>query len=348
MRSITLLLAICSLLLPAQDARVRFEFVYNKAPFPSCHAATIVENPDGSLLVSWFGGTEEGAPDVAIYSSRRVNGAWSEPVEIARERSVAAYNPVLFYAADGKLWLYYHFGRNPQQWSAARKFSTDQGKSWSAVEYLPAGLLGPIKNKPLVLRDGTIVAGSSFESYGTWASWVLTSKDAQTWRLHGPVPLAGGTKGGQPRAVGTIQPAIFQIGSQLGMVVRTTEGRVGFSVSKDRGVTWSPIDLLDVPNPNSGVDAVNLSDGRVVMAYNPVDKGRSPLSVGISQDGRTWRKLLDLETNQGEYSYPALIRARDGRIVIAYTHNRTRIRVAEVPSSVFTETVKSQSNPAKK
>jgi predicted neuraminidase len=124
------------------------------------HASTLVELKHGEVLVAWFAGTKEGAPDVAIYGARVHGGAWSAPVELARADKVACWNPVLFHTKDRRLWLYYKYGTKPSTWAGARKWSDDEGRTWSASERMPEGILGPIKDKPLVLADGTIVSGS--------------------------------------------------------------------------------------------------------------------------------------------------------------------------------------------
>ena len=123
-----LTLAMLTLTALSANAAVTQEFIYTQAPFPSAHASTIVELKNGDLLSAWFGGSAEGKPDVAIWTSRRTHGAWTTPAELAREPNIACYNPVLFYSADGKLWLYYKFGPHPSSWSAARRFSTDAAK----------------------------------------------------------------------------------------------------------------------------------------------------------------------------------------------------------------------------
>jgi predicted neuraminidase len=82
-----------------------------------------------------------------------------------------------------------------------------------------------------------------------------------------------------------------------------------------------------IPCPNSGLDAVRLADGRVVLACNPTHEGRTPLSLLVSEDnGETWPLRMDLETGPGEYSYPSIIQASDGRVHVVYTWRRERIQ----------------------
>jgi predicted neuraminidase len=328
-------------------AEPKREFIYETAPFPSCHASTIVETGPGAFLAAWFGGSAEGRPDVAIWGARRSADGWSEPFELAREPNIAAYNPVLFFTRDQTLWLYYKFGPSPQTWTAARMSSRDKGQTFSPAEHLPAGLLGPIKNKPLVLTDGSVVSGTSTESYRSWACWVERSTDhGRTWSKHGPIPgpAPAGPGAGGPAAVpdaaawrsthGIIQPAIVPLkGGGLRMLVRSTAdiGRVSQADSSDGGRTWTVARPTTLPNPNSGIDAVGLRDGRMVLVYNHTSRGRSPLNVAVSGDGDHWNSFLALETEPGEFSYPAAIQSSDGNVHITYTWNRKKIRHVEIP-----------------
>ena len=308
-------------------------FIFETAPFASCHASTIVETKPGVFLAAWFGGDDEGKPNVAIWSSQFENGKWSAPVELAREPQIATYNPVLFYTKDRTLWLYYKFGPHPSDWSAGRRSSKDDGKTWSEIEHLPAGIYGPIKNKPLVLPDGAIVSGTSVESYHAWTPWVERSVDnGRTWSKHGPIVYPGET-------YTAIQPAIVPIGgNRLRMFVRTTKriGKIAAADSSDGGKTWSPLRATELPNPNSGIDAVGLKDGRMVMIYNHTASGRSPLNLAVSSDGEKWQMFQVLESDPGEYSYPAIIQAQDGALHAVYTWNRKRIKhvavsLADIP-----------------
>ncbi len=315
-------------------AAVVSEFIYTEAPFPSAHASTVVELKNGDILSAWFGGSAEGKPDVAIWSSRRSNGKWSPPVELVREPEIACYNPVLFYSADARLWLYYKFGPHPSVWSAGRRFSTNEGKTWSAVEHLPAGLYGPIRAKPLVLSNGTIISGTSVESYHSWAAWIERSTDnAKTWTRIGPIsaPASSAVTSG---TYGIIQPSVVQLeNGAIRLYARSTEqiGRICVADSTDGGLHWSPVHTLDLPNPNSGIDAVALRDGRVVLIFNNTTKGRTPLNLAVSQDGEHFRVFQALESDPGEFSYPSMIQASDGDLYTTYTWNRKRIRFIRIP-----------------
>lgn len=332
-------IALISVLTTVASAQIS-EFVSNKMPTPSCHASTIVELANGDLLAAWFGGTKEGAPDVAIWMSRRTSNGWSTPWQAAREPEVATWNPVLFHSADGLLWLYYKLGNSPETWSAAREYSRDEGASWSTVEHLPAGLYGPIRAKPLLLGDRTILSGTSVESYGTWACWIERSTDnGQSWTRIGPIAAPTSlasrpAERGKPD--GIIQPSLVDMGDRhIRLYARSTQdiGRICQSDSFDDGLTWSAVKTTALPNPNSGIDAVRLRDGRLIMVYNNTTSARTPLNLAVSTDGQKWQNFCNLETNHGEYSYPALIQARNGDLLITYTWNRVKIRFVRLPLS---------------
>lgn len=312
-------------------------FIFDTAPFASCHASTIVELRNGDLLAAWFGGSGEGHPDVAIWSSRFAHGHWTAPGLLAREPDIAAYNPVFFYTNDGILWLYYKFGPHPDDWAAARRWSLDDGETWSATEHLPAGLYGPIRAKPLILKSGTVVSGTSVEAYGTWACWIERSTDnGQTFHRIGPIaaPVPNSAQiMGKP--YGIIQPSVVALGgTRLRLYARSTGqiGKICISDSMDNGLSWTPARSIDIPNSNSGLDAVALRDGRIVLVYNDTAAGRSPLNLAISQDGEHFRMFYTLENELGaEFSYPAMVQAHNGDLLITYTWKRRKIRFVRFP-----------------
>lgn len=312
------------------------EFIFRTASFPSCHASTIVETETGELLAAWFGGTREGDDDVEIWLSARANGGgWSQPRPMTQFPEIPCWNPVLFCDTEGSLWLFFKIGPNPRSWIGAYRTSKDSGRTWSDIEYLPAGLVGPIKNKPIILTNGDLLSGTSVEAgyrkdtplnapYRSWSSWVERSEDGgKHWSIHGPITLID-------ESFGVIQPTLWEVRpGVVKMLMRATQ-RVGFiaeAISTDGGRTWSPARPTTLPNPNAGIDAVKLRDGRICLAYNHTSKGRSPLNVALSEDNaENWSEPFTLEMRAGEYSYPAIIQGSDGAIHITYTWNRKQIK----------------------
>jgi predicted neuraminidase len=322
-------------------------FIFQNAPFPSAHASSIVELRNGDLMACWFGGTAEGKPDVAIWTSRLHDGNWSAPAELAREPNIATYNPVMFYTKNNRLWFYYKFGPNPASWSGARRWSDDDGKTWSTIEHLPAGITGPIRAKPLVMNDGTVVSGTSVESYHAWAAWIERSTDnGESWKRIGPITVpkryavnqVARESNPKPFAwsetYGIIQPSVVLVsGRKLRFYARSTAqiGRIVVSDSDDAGLTWTDARPLDLPNPNSGIDAIHLRDGRFVLVYNKSTTKRTPLNLAISTDGEHFEDFRTLESGEGEFSYPAMIQDREGNLNITYTWNRKQIKYIRVP-----------------
>lgn len=303
------------------------EFIYEKAPFPSCHASTIEQTTKGQLVAAWFGGTDEGENDVGIWSSRLVNGKWSAPVEVATGvqadgKRHPCWNPVLFQPKEGPLLLFYKVGPSPSTWWGMLRTSSDDGLTWSDAVRLPEGILGPIKNKPVQLKNGDILCPTSSEHAGWRVHFERTSDLGKTWTKSEPI--------NDGKAVSAIQPSILFVGDELVAVGRTRQKFLFEVASTDQGQTWGELKLTKLPNPNSGTDAVTLKDGRHLLIYNHTPKGRTPLNLAVSRDGREWQAALVLETEPGEYSYPTIIQTDDGLVHITYTWKRQRIKHAVI------------------
>jgi predicted neuraminidase len=324
------------------NAIISSGFIYESAPFPQCHASTIVETKSG-LVCAWFGGTKEGNPDVGIWLSRHIAGKWTAPVEVANGAEtetprVNCLNPVLFQVEDGPLMLFYKTGK----WWAYVKRSTDGGVTWSAPERLYNGFFGPVKNKPVRLADGSILSptSSEFATPGgrAWQVHFERSTDGgKTWQFIGPV--------NDGQEIAAIQPSILiHGGGRLQALGRTQQGKIYDIWSEDNGLTWGKMSLLDLPNNNSGTDAVTLKDGRHLLVYNHTGNRpgetrgyRSPLNVAVSKDGKTWESALVLEDEpRKEFSYPAVIQTADGRVHITYTWKRERVRHVVVDAGKLT------------
>ena len=324
-------------------AMVKAEFIFDPNPVPGCHATTIVEARDKSLVAAWFAGTAEGKTDVGIWSSRFIEGKWTAPVEVANggQRDgtrFPCWNPVLFQPRDGALMLFYKVGLSPSKWWGMLRTNADHGKTWSEAVRLPDTILGPVKNKPVQLADGTILSGSSAEGLSPAPSWQIhferSTDNGRSWRFTSvPQPIT---------APASIQPSILLLGGdKLMSLGRTKSGKLFATHSKDSGLTWSETILLDLPNPNSGTDAVTLKDGRHLLIYNHTTKGRSPLNLAVSKDGETWNAALVLEDEpKMEFSYPAIIQTSDGLVHATYTWKRKLVKHVVIdPAKLVTKPI---------
>lgn len=307
----------------AEPGVISSEFIYEKAPFPECHASTIAESKDG-LVAAWFGGTREKDKDVGVWISRRGQEGWSEVREVAngKESDTVRYpcwNPVLFQMPQGPLVLFYKVGPSPSSWWGMSAESADGGQTWGVPRRLPENIAGPIKNKPVLLDDGRLLCGSSTEDKGWRVHMEWTKDSGKTWKR--TEPLCDG------KITAAIQPTILRQGKQLIILCRPRSTRVILRAeSDDDGNTWSPLEPTELPNPNSGVDAVTLKNGQHLLVYNHTATGRSPLNLASSADGKTWQAAALLENEAGEYSYPAIIQTADGLVHITYTWKRKKVK----------------------
>ncbi|PPT23677.1 sialidase family protein [Xanthomonas arboricola] len=319
--------------MPTPSPIVLSEFIADPAPTPQAHASTLLETRDGTLLAAWFGGAHEGAADVGIWLAQRGAQHWQPPRRIAdgahagtNGAALPAWNPVLFQSGTGPVQLYYKLGQNPRDWWGLRTTSEDDDAHWSPPQRLPDGILGPIKNKPVQLPNGRILAPSSSEDRGWRAHLEWSDDDGAHWQRGMPL--------NDPSVIGAIQPSVLlHVDGRVQVLGRSQQNKLFSTFSQDGGLHWQPMQLLDVENPNSGTDAVMLHDGRALLVYNPGIAGkdwwdgRGTLAVALSTDGVHWQRALTLENSaKDEFSYPAVIQTRDGLVHISYTWKRQRIK----------------------
>ena len=389
--------------IPTADPRIlRDEFVYSSTAFPSVHATTIAETPEGDLVCAYFGGSYEGCPDVCIWTSIKPHGSdtWSDPIlaadgvllpgtpealiagidtattaadrgpikdtsltaDVSQLRRKACYNPVLFQMPDGELWLFFKIGAFVQDWTGWLCKSRDGGRTWSQKEPLPEGFLGPIKNKPLLVGASgpdahpRLLCPSSTEK-GGWKFHVeILDLTTHEWHYVGPVEAEMAIPTKEPdklKPIGCIQPSFLELSDgRLMVLMRTQNGKLARSYSSDQGETWTTVELTDLPNNQSGTDAVTLHLPNSftsftsstplppqLLIYNDFEtlmgesKGpRTPLSIAVSyDDGQTWHHLLTLEDSPiSQYSYPAIIQGSDGTLHATYTWRRKRVAYKQI------------------
>ena len=311
---------------------VRKEFIISEpAPTPSCHASTVEILKDGTVVSAWFAGEKEGSDDVGIWLSRKEGAKWSTPVKVSTEKDIPHWNPVLF-SEDGKeMTLFYKLGYKIPEWKTFVMKSEDGGKTWGKPEELVRGDVsggrGPVKNKPIKISNGNLIAPASTEQ-GKWRPFVDVYTKEGVWEKKN-IPV------GEELAekINVIQPTLWEYPKgNIHALMRSNMAYICKSESKDFGETWSELELTDIPNNNSGIDCVFTENGKVVLVCNPVAKHageRYPLSVYVSENnGESFERVMDIETEKGEFSYPAII-SKGNKVYITYTWNRKNIVFCE-------------------
>lgn len=323
--------------------------VMRECPTKMCHASTLLKLRGGYVLVAWFGGSAEGNDDVGIFLAKGKSGVFDQPRLVAQSAE-PHWNPVLFQLDADTIALFYKVGRKISRWRTMVRLSTDGGETFSAeAELVPGdeGGRGPVRAKPIRLSSGAIVAPASTED-GPWRAFVDRSEDGRRWERTNLIEVehfcGDGREGGAQSDIpvseqsfggrGVIQPTLWE--STPGVVhalMRSSEGRIYRADSWDDGRSFSAAYATKLPNNNSGIDVTRLSDGRLVLLFNPVETNwgpRTPMRLAISEDnGANFRTLMDLDSGDGEFSYPAII-SDDARVYLTYTYKRENIAYWEI------------------
>lgn len=308
------------------------EFIFAPRTWGQSHSPTIVETSEG-LVAAWYAGPYEGHPNVEIYLSRNTGSGWTTPQSVAHgiQNTTTRYptwNPVLFQTKPGELRLFYKVGPGPSTWWGEERVSYDGGLTWSnpiminsLVTTPGVHYVGPDKNKPVRLSDGTILSGSASEAGGWKVHFARSTDDGQSWSV---TPFINNPSS-EP---GVIQPTFFvHADGRIQVFMRSNNaGQIMQTWSDDNGLTWSPITGTGLVHNNSGIDGLTLADGRLLLVHNLLASGRGRLVVSLSDDGIHWQEVWELENDSGEFSYPAVILDSHGLVHIVYTYRRETIK----------------------
>jgi len=306
-----------------------------------CHVASICELADGRLAAAWYAGSKEGATDVNIllaFRQRGRDGGWTTPRVLAdrtsASRELGRYvrkvsNAVLFTDSNDKLWLVYDSSAIPGAvgGSLNSKTSNDGGNTWTASQRLtlsPFFNMGEmVKNKPTLLSGGGLALPIYHELINDFPEilWLIQSGQELTATK---TRAFGGRRG--------YQPCMVPVTQETGALLCRAPGAVDSiqaSRTTDGGRSWSEPVSAGLPNPDAGIDAIRLRDGRLLLAFNDSVRVRTNLKLAISRDeGTTWQRAATLVQDSDGISaaYPFLLQTRDGNIHLVYSVNKRVIR----------------------
>jgi predicted neuraminidase/peroxiredoxin len=310
------------------------ELIFDQIPgYPVHHCSSITEAPNGDLLVSWYGGSYESSDDQVLFLSRRKKGSrvWSKPEILVRSPGKPPGNALVFTDKLNRIWLIWGRMEGAQPmlrgtgWDACRLFyrtSKDSGVTWTKDQPFYHDTLGWLpRNLPIFLSDGALVVPLSDERNGhgiDWSFFLATRDNGATWTQSGIM------KGGE-------QPTFIERGDGSLLAYLRNRPNILASESRDGGKTWSEPAPTQWKNPDAGISIRRLKNGHVILVFNNQDNARTPLHIALSLDeGRSWGKAFELETNPGEYSYPSVLQTSDGKIHIIYTFRRYSIKHLEM------------------
>jgi len=316
-------------------------FVNNELPGLISHVSSITSAGPGKMACVWYSGSKEGAPDVSIYLSiyNEEESTWSTPsVVVSRVQAsgeLGRYikklgNAVISNDNSGRLWLFYA-SVTVGGWSGTTinyTVSHDQGETWAKSRKMVLSpflnLTNNVKNKPLLLDDGSLLLPVYHEFLRKFSQLVHFRPDKNGAQYE----IRKMTMEGR-----AIQPSIINEG-KAGLTAffrnmgHEEKNHILRADSSDLGLTWTGLSDTPLPNPNSGFDMLRLESGSYIGIINNSYKDRENLSLVLSDDrGKSWRLLKVLEESEGnEYSYPSIIRSRQGLYHITYTYERRRIK----------------------
>ncbi|KAH6668093.1 BNR repeat-like domain-containing protein [Plectosphaerella plurivora] len=239
------------------------------------HASNLLQLPDKTLLCAWFGGSQEGLPDICIWLSRLAPGSltWSEPKKISSDTERSCQNPVLFRAPKtGDLWLLHtsQDAGNQDGCYIMTRTSSDGGVTWSEPKFPFKGITGAFVRQPIVvLGDGTWVLPVFHCRSAPGQRWIgnddisavfYSKDDGETW-----------TENVVPDSTGAVHMNIVPPAKNSSLSVAFYRSRwadnIYRSTSTD-GLTWSAPEALSLPNPNSGICAARLPSGAIAIVFN--------------------------------------------------------------------------------
>lgn len=255
------------------------DWAFLPSPVVQNHAAFIDFLPDGRLVCAWFGGEIEGASDISIYGSILEDGAWGPASLLSDDPARSEQNPVIFSHAGGlRLFHTAQPHGNQDECLLRERDLTVSGSTLTSGEPRQLDLpLGSFVRGRVIVRDD-----------GAWMLPLFRciSRPGQRWTgSHDTAALAVSTDEGRtwtmdevPGSIGSVHMTIVPLGGadMAAFYRRRQSDFVHRSESRDGGRIWSAPEPTDIPNNNSSINVVKLSDGQLAMVCNPTSAASSP------------------------------------------------------------------------
>lgn len=170
------------------------------------------------------------------------------------------------------------------------------------------------RTHPTILESGKILLPLYSDGFN-FGLIAISEDDGETWKSSLPIVGRGLN---QPSLVvrkdGSIDAYMRDDGDE--------PARIMISHSDDEGYSWTYAKKSDIPNPGASIEVIKLKSGNWILVYNDVDDGRYSMAAAISDDeGKSWKWKRNLENQEGgNFSYPSVIQAKDGKIHVTYTY----------------------------
>ena len=271
------------------------------------HAPSVVELEEGRLMAFWFAGSREGGKDVEIHSAvfESDSQIWrSEQTVLTRAdtyKETYRYvkklgNPVVTRDSSGKLWLFFvsvSFGG----WSCSSinvTTSSDRGLHWSPVRKLITSpflnISSLVKTAPFYYQDGTMGLPIYHE---------MATKFGELLRLDQTGRVISKTR--LNRHWKTLQPLFFVQTPAKAVVLMRYAGserpRLAIKVeTDDAGSHWSAPVQSELPNPDSAMAGIGLTEKRRLVVINNNQHLRDDLTLLVTEnDGQSWQEVYRFE-----------------------------------------------------
>ncbi|NQZ12778.1 MAG: exo-alpha-sialidase [Algicola sp.] len=305
----------------------------SQAQLTTAHAPTLCKLPDRHILLVFFG-REPQQNKSALWQCTFDNNQWQSLKGVGNTTNDQHnyHNPVLYQCSEpgnNQTWLFSKIGGGPSNWRGVMQCCNDNSATFTDPLPLPKQAIGPTRNPPMLLDDGSLLIPSSSEKNFSGVV-VLESigKDDQ----YNVEPL-GQLKNKPSGIISIIQPAIARISvTHLRLWCRSNTGFLFASDSFDGGQTFDSLYQTEIVNPNSAIAVFNDAN-QYYLACNPSKTSRKALWVIKYSNNEPPKVIAKFSDNNHALAYPALQRLDQQTLLLVFSVNQQYLdsRLIEAP-----------------